>query len=108
MDAFGAEEKMPVNTNTLIHFTDSINTMRLILMNDFYPRMSLEDYGYILNENEIGKIALPMICFCDIPLHLISSHMEEYGHFGIGLKKKLGYRKWIKSSFVSKKRNVPK
>jgi len=59
-------------------------------MNDFYPRMSLEDYGYILNENEIGKIALPMICFCDIPLHLISSHMEEYGHFGIGLKKSWG------------------
>lgn len=78
---------MPVNSNTLIHFTDNIDTMRLILSGDFFARMCLEDYHDILEIPAMPRVAIPMICFCDIPLHLISSHMDEYGHYGIGLKK---------------------
>ena len=28
-----------------------------------------------------------MICFCDIPLHLIADHINEYGQYGLGLSR---------------------
>jgi hypothetical protein len=34
--------------------------------------------------------ALPMVCFCDLPLALIGKHLNEYGGFGIGLLKTWG------------------
>lgn len=30
---------------------------------------------------------MPMICFCDIPLHLISDHIKAYGQYGIGMSR---------------------
>lgn len=83
---------MPVNSNTLIHFTGSMENLIEILKSDFHPRLCLEDFSFVLNEKESNKIALPMVCFCDIPLHLVKEHMAEYGNYGIGLKKSWGLR----------------
>lgn len=33
------------------------------------------------------KWAVPMVCFCDIPLSNISEHTKKYGNYAIGIKK---------------------
>lgn len=83
---------MPVSSNTLIHFTRSIEILVEILKSDFHPRFCLEDYGFIFSDSRVSKIALPMVCFCDIPLHLVKDHMKEYGKYGIGLRKSWGLK----------------
>jgi len=50
-------------------------------VSDFYPK---EKY-----------VAIPMVCFCDIPLKFISEHPMVYGNYGIGLKKEWGIGKGI-------------
>jgi len=78
---------MPVNTNAIIHFTNSFDNIESILTNNFLPRLCLEDYSFIIKRKKNQKIAVPMVCFCDIPLHLIRPHMKEYGYYGIGMRK---------------------
>jgi hypothetical protein len=36
-----------------------------------------------------------MVCFCDIPLSQIKDHIENYGHYAIGLSKDWGKRNGI-------------
>jgi len=83
---------MPVIANSLLHFTDSIETLKSILEYNFFPRLSLEDYSFLTNRtNDINyQLFIPMVCFCDIPLHLINKHMNTYGSYGLGLSKKWG------------------
>lgn len=76
-----------ISTNTVFHFTSSINNLESILVNDFYPQFCVEDFlGTILNIEGAEK-ALPMVCFCDIPLFQIKKHTETYGDYAIGLSK---------------------
>lgn len=84
---------MPVSSNTLFHFTDSMDNLVSILKNDFRPHFSLEDLNSIMPEGEESQdliFAIPMVCFCDIPLSQTQSHMDVYGHYAIGLSKKWG------------------
>ncbi len=73
-------------STTLFHFTKTLDTLKSILKNGFYPRYSLEDIGWLIQERG-GFIALPIVCFCDIPLSRIIEHVEFYGLFGIGMNK---------------------
>lgn len=45
------------------------------------------------------EMAVPMVCFCDIPLSKVKSHMNMYGHYGIGLSKSWGIKAGISPLF---------
>jgi len=83
---------MALSTNSIIHYTNSIDTLKLILKEGFKLKYCLE--SLILN-NGSSNAAHPMICFCDIPLSESSKHFEAYGHFGIGLSKSWAVEKGI-------------
>jgi hypothetical protein len=81
-----------ISSNTLFHFTNSAEIIINILKNGFAPRFCLEELGHDMffdtkNKNES---AVPMTCFCDLPLSKIDKHLEFYGSYGIGLSKKWG------------------
>ncbi|MEP0366489.1 MAG: abortive infection system antitoxin AbiGi family protein [Cyclobacteriaceae bacterium] len=67
---------MAITSNTLFHFTNSLQTLSLILKNNFKASYCIE-----------GDSFVAMICFCDIPLSEIGGHIEKYGGYGIGLSK---------------------
>lgn len=74
---------MNISSKTLFHFTTKFEYLKSILQDGFWPRYCREYAwgGY--------DFAVPMTCFCDIPLSQIINHTEIYGGYGIGIKKKL-------------------
>lgn len=76
-----------ISSNTLFHFTE-LDYLIGIFENNFIPRYCVE-YSYS-SDGGIMKMAYPMVCFCDIPLSQISNHIDNYGHYGIGLS-----REWV-------------
>jgi len=82
-----------ISSNTLFHFTNSIDHIRSILEDEFRPHISLEDLSCI---EPVGlKVAIPMVCFCDIPLSQTRSHMGYYGSYGIGMSKSWGIKNGV-------------
>ena len=77
---------MKPRSHTLFHFTKSIDALKGILKDGFFPRYSLEDFNWY--NAELGFIAYPMVCFCDIPLTRIDEHVDFYGEYGLGLTRK--------------------
>jgi len=82
-----------LSSNTLYHFTPTLDNLLGILTNNFQPKYCLETTDYlgdtILNHFEL---AYPMVCFCDIPLSKIKKHIGDYGDYGIGMDKNWGYQ----------------
>lgn len=74
---------MPPKSNSLFHFTKSVDFLKGILQGGFHPRYCLEDTGYL----DIDYIGYPMVCFCDIPLSRIADHTGFYGSYGLGMTK---------------------
>lgn len=74
---------MSISSETLFHFTTKFEYLKSILSDGFHPRYCREYAwgGY--------DFAVPMTCFCDIPLSQILNHTDTYGGYGIGIKKKL-------------------
>jgi len=83
-----------VSANTLFHFTGSSENVINILTNHFSPRYCVETIKY-LSKTESIDVAIPMICFCDIPLSQISEHVDVYGEYAIGLTKEWAIRNGI-------------
>ena len=86
-----------ISSNTLFHFTDSADKIINILKNGFAPRFCLEEIGYDLffDMDNKKETAVPMTCFCDLPLSRIDKHLEFYGSYGIGLSKDWGKLKGL-------------
>jgi len=82
-----------ISANTLFHFTKTIDNIRNILTNTFSPRYCLEHMAFMENENL--DLAIPMVCFCDIPLSQIIDHIDTYGEYAIGLNKEWAMSKGI-------------
>jgi hypothetical protein len=101
-----------ISANTLFHFTNSLENLIGILTNNFYPRYCLEDHSYFytqymkngMNQNEM---AIPIICFCDIPLSNIRSHVSTYGNYAIGLSKDWGIKNRINPVMYILSNSIP-
>ncbi|MFZ4439761.1 MAG: abortive infection system antitoxin AbiGi family protein [Syntrophales bacterium] len=94
------EKATIISANTLFHFTSNIDNLIGILTNNFYPRYCLEDYSVFYTKDmakrlKYSNIAIPMVCFCDIPLSSIRNHINVYGRYAIGLSKEWGKKKHI-------------
>jgi hypothetical protein len=80
--------------DSFYHFTKKLDFLFSIIQNGFYPRYCIEEYDYLLkNHKKNGlptTIAIPVVCFCDIPLDFIDEHISDYGHFAIAMKKSWG------------------
>lgn len=92
----------PINASSLLHFTNSMDALKGILEKGFRFSYCCEKVSDTINMNEIhpegasffrpspyinSNIAIPMICFCDIPLTRAKSHSNIYGKFIVGVDK---------------------
>jgi len=84
---------MVISSKALFHFTQDFETLTKILKDmSFWPRYC-EEYGWK------SRIAVPMTCFCDIPLSQIKNHINHYGCYGIGLSKEFAINKGVTPIF---------
>lgn len=79
------------SANTLFKFMKKLDYLTEIIENSaIIPRYNVEVIDYLDLKN-IREIAYPMSCFCDINLTKLHMHTEDYGNYGIGLKKQYVY-----------------
>lgn len=74
---------MPLSSNTIIHFTNTKESLKGILQDNFKMKYCLEN---VTLDTELNYAA-PMVSFCDIPLSEIKDHIGKYGAYGLGLTK---------------------
>jgi hypothetical protein len=92
--------EISLSSNTLFHFTNTAENLINILTSGFSPKFCLEQFGtnHLMSGKSISKDqedweeAIPITCFCDLPISHISSHLEFYGSYGIGLSKNWGIK----------------
>lgn len=75
---------MAVSTNSIIHYTDSLETLECILKEGFKIKYCVER---LILGSGVSNAAHPMISFCDIPLSNSKQHYDAYGRYGVGLTK---------------------
>ena len=88
----------PLSANALFHFTNSFDNLINILTEEFRPRFCLENLSVLWGTRRSKpalELAIPMVCFCDLPLSQTSFHLSVYGDYGIGLTKDWGKRNGI-------------
>lgn len=75
---------MAVSSNNLFHFFSDKKYLKQAINEGLWPR-------YCIEKKWNGKdLAIPMFCFCDIPLSQIKDHIDDekgYGNYGIGVTK---------------------
>lgn len=71
-----------LSSQTLFHFTPSLDNLKGILSGGIR-------YGMFAEKLPKGKMAYFVrgISFCNIPLSMISEHVDWYGTYAIGLKR---------------------
>lgn len=97
------------SANSLFHFMKEANYLHTALSQKaLVPRYCREDISFLklkINDDVFDEIAIPQKCFCDIPLHNITSklqidskteavcfhdHTSVYGEFAIAFSKQWG------------------
>lgn len=76
---------MAISTNSIIHYTDSFDKLKSILIEGFGIKYCSEKL--VIDDENLSAAAHPMISFCDIPLSQSFLHFKAYGKYGIGLTK---------------------
>ncbi len=105
-----------LSPDSLFHFTPCLNNLLGILDKTFYPRYCYENFELTRRMTQLIEwvhlidAALPMVCFSDIPLSQLMSHIEIYGKYGLGMSKEWGIREGLnpviyfnKNSHLAKK-----
>jgi hypothetical protein len=77
---------MAISTNSIIHYTDTIDKLEAILTEGFAIKYCSEKL--IIEEDMKSFAAHPIVSFCDIPLSQAYKHFKAYGRYGIGLTKR--------------------
>lgn len=92
----------PISASSLLHFTNGIESLKGILGKGFRYSYCCEKFSETIVANKIYPnnpsffrpihsinpyVAIPMICFCDIPFTRAMQHAKIYGNFIIGLDK---------------------
>jgi len=95
-----------INSSTLFHFTRKFTNIKKIvqkglrfsycfeslpkevILNELLPasRNFPKDIKIGDDSKEYG-VAIPMVCFCDIPLLRVNEHKQKYGNYAIGVDK---------------------
>jgi hypothetical protein len=88
-------------TKSLFHFTNALQTLCRILEDGFWPRYCHEYIGWVATDPEF--IAIPVVCFCDIPLSRLTEHTAFYGNFGIGMTQEWGLNSGLNPVFYISK-----
>jgi hypothetical protein len=83
---------MGLSSNSIIHFTKNLSSLNGILMNNFKLKYCRE---IIHTNNDHYDLLVPMVSFCDIPFSQILNHKNNYGSYGIGLKKNWAEKKGL-------------
>ncbi|MFN0036172.1 MAG: abortive infection system antitoxin AbiGi family protein [Saprospiraceae bacterium] len=96
--------KDTISSNSLFHFTRELPYLKSILTEGFLPSYCLENFDifkFIAEGANVSsfEMAVPMVCFCDIPLSKVKTHMTTYGHYGIGLSKDWGIKYGVSPLF---------
>jgi hypothetical protein len=76
---------MAISTNSIIHYTDTIDKLEAILKEGLGIKYC--DETLVMEKDTKSLAAHPMISFCDIPLSHSYKHFDAYGRYGIGLSK---------------------
>lgn len=77
-----------ISSNSLFHFSKKMEYLIDILNRGFQPRYCAEKLQLVEHSSIRGyNLAIPMTCFCDIPLAQIRNHIKTYGNYGIGMTK---------------------
>lgn len=92
----------PINASSLFHFTKTFKGLQGILKNSFRYSYCLEQYPSSVIHNSLNPfkptelctsiyngIAIPEICFCDIPITRAQIHAKKYGKYAIGIDKNI-------------------
>ena len=81
------------------HFTSSEALKGILVSRLFLPSYCLEHFDDILPASSIYQVSyVPLVSFCDLTitqLSQISRHTDDFGKFGIGLRKEWGEDKGV-------------
>ena len=90
--------KSSQSADTFFHFVDKFKYLNQIIFDKrFYARYSEEDFEFF--DININRALVAMKCFCDIPLHRVKEHKDEYGSFCIGMTKEWGLKVGLQPVF---------
>jgi len=84
---------MAISTNSIIHYTDTLDKLTSILKEGFAVKYCSEELS--IEDDKGSSAAHPMVSFCDIPLSHSSKHFDAYGRYGIGLTKEWANSKGV-------------